>query len=542
MLKIVTVAAAFAVIVTGAHAAAPAVTYRQAPELQPFFDRAFGDKFKVSGTPQVATPDQLVPLFNGWSLRPALVVPVAFARTARLDQDVVLGAPGDKHPIVMPKGSLLYHAVFRRDASQAQPIEAWCGVGSWHIYGSDHYASQCLVKTPDGHAVIYNGDTWHDFDPKFSMENVKGGIKAPHWFAFGLNDGALQPIEYPAMTETAMPSPDMAIILRFDFPVKDKATGQTVLLTTWALRGPDGDIPTTGPLVSFEVPVVNGKIVVPMGAHRLQADYTSDGKSLNNVTVVDAPPEAVMAAAVTAPADRPVKTEPQAVDDPWLFGAMVVDGKAADINTRPMAGGDIFLSAPAHLGPRYRLTAPTQSGFYYFEPGTGFYKAEYTGYEGNGGAYKMAAWCGPGESRPLGAHFKFIVCTPAAPGDTYGAFFVKNWELIGFLKDPKVANGGMDLKLEPDPDPAPQPRTFQIRVVKIGSEGMELKLGLLGGDNFTMQERYEVAFDANRTARLHLWDRTVEFTAAGNQVTAKIVPGDGHGPRYPQLQVLDGGY
>ncbi|MBW8734793.1 MAG: hypothetical protein JF571_10900 [Asticcacaulis sp.] len=257
------VTGAFVLVVSSAaHAAPPPdLTYTPAPELSAFFDKAFSDKFKVAGVPQVMAPDESVALFNIY-LRPVLSVPVAFRRTARLETDVTIPLAHDdgKYPLVMRKGMTLYHAVFQRKAAEARPMEAWCGTVLWPIYGHDHYTSQCLVRTPDGRAVAYDGDAANADGNTY--ENVKSNMNAPHWFAFGLEDTPSLPFDYPAITETDMPSPDMAIILRFDHAYKEKATGKYYLIGAWALRGPMAATPTTGALYPLQLPVEDGKVIV----------------------------------------------------------------------------------------------------------------------------------------------------------------------------------------------------------------------------------------------------------------------------------------
>ncbi len=523
-----------------AYADPPEITYQPAPELAPFFDKAFGAKFKLAGPPQIMAPDQSAHLFNFFSLRPALSVPVAFKQTARLEEDVAIKfQPNQKDPLILHKGTTLYHTVFLRNAAESRPIDAWCGVTSWHMWG-DHFTTQCLVKTPDGKGVAYSGDTWRDYDERFTMENVKGGVHAPHWFAFGLNDATSLPFDYPAITETDLPSPDMAIILRFDRPIKDKTSGQYTLLATWALRGPDGDIPTTGPLVSFEIPVLDGQIRIPMFDHLLEAKYDPDEKVLSAMKVTAADMTAVKIEGSVAP-PAPVPPAP-ITDEPWLFGSMKIDPATVTVAKSPLAAGDVLLSANGHLSLRYRLKTAAHSGFYYYDAGIGVYRSEYTGYEANGEKYKIAAWCGPGESRPMGTHFKVIICTPANRNGAYGSYFIKNWELIGYMSNPRAPADVMDLDLEPDPDPAPETRQFQMRIIKIDAKAIGLKLGLLTDDHFTMQEIYELPFDETGSAKLYLWDRVIAFSYQQGQVSATVLPGAGQGPRYGKAQVAEGGY
>ncbi len=527
-------------VCAAAQAEPPALNYKQAPELAAFFDKAFGDKFKIAGDPQIMTSDQSVRLFTLFSLRPVLSVPVAFKRTARLDEDVVIESQlNEKDPLILHKGTTLYHTAFRRDtAAESRPIEAWCGLASHRIWKPDRTTSECLIKTPEGKALAYNGDTWQEYDNQFTMENTKGGAKAPRWFAFGLNDGpniaASLPVDYPAITETDLPSPDMAIILRFDQPIKDKA-GNDTLLATWALRGPAGDIPTTGPLAAFEIPVQDGQIRVPMLDHELDANYAPEDKTLSalKITSRDMP--------VVQIVPLPASPAAEIIDAPWLFGSMMIDPKSVAVSPSPLAEGDIFLSASGHLGDRYRLKAATHGGFGYYEAGASLYRAEYTGYEANGEKYKISAWCGPGEMRTL-LNLKFVICTPANPDGGRGTYFVKNWELIGFMKSPQQVTDYIPVDVERDPDPAPETRQFQMRVTKVNASVIGLKLGLLTDDHFTMQERYDIPFGPDGKARLYLWDRIVEFSHDQGQVTAKVFPGDGHGPRYGKLFVQDGGY
>ncbi len=528
------------IVAQAAYAAPPPdLTYVQAPELSPFFEKAFGEKFKVAGVPQVMAPDESVVLFNAY-LRPALSVPVAFRHTARLEQDVSIPLANDngKYPLIMRKGMTLYHTVFQRNAAEARPIEAWCGLVLWPIGGHDHYTTRCLVRTPEGKAVAYDGDV-HNQDG-YTYENVKSLYSAPNWFAFGLEDQPSQPFDYPALTETDMPSPDMAIILRFDHAYKDKATGKHYLIGAWALRGPTGATPTTGALYPFALAADDGKVVVKMHDHQLEMAYTPEGVTLRfaKLSAIDAP-------AVTAAAAPPaMKPQPAPiVDEPWLFGSMAVDPATVSITQTPLKAGDVFLTASGHLSQRYRLKTAASSGFYFYDAGASIYRSEYTAYEGNGETYKVAAWCGPGESRPLGAHFKFIICSPASPKGVYGTFFTRNWELIGFAKTPQMQSGFMDLDLEPDPDPAPETRRFQMRVTKVNAKVVDLKLGLLTGDHFDMQERYDIPLDGNGSAKLYLWDRIVEFGTVDGQVVAKVTPGTGLGPRYArELTIMDGGY
>jgi hypothetical protein len=526
------------VMAPAAHAAPPPdLTYVPAPELTPFFDKAFGDKFKVAGVPQVMAPDESVILFNGY-LRPVLSVPVAFRRTARLEQDVSIPlAPADaKFPLTMPKGTMLYQTVFKRSAAESRPIEAWCGVVLWHIYGHDHHVTKCLVKTPEGKAVAYDGDPYDNESDTY--EDVKANVYAPHWFAFRLEDHASQPFDYPAITETDMPSPDMAIILRFDHAYKEKATGKHYLIGAWALRGPKGATPTTGALNPIVLPADDGKVVVPIYDHQLEMAYTPEG-----VTLRFAKLSAREVPVAAAPAQIPAKAAPaDIVDEPWLFGSMAIDPATVTITSTPLKSGDIFLTAGGHLSQRYRLKAAANEGFDYLDAGAAIYRSEYTGYEANGEKYKNAAWCGAGEIRPFGIHRKAILCIPARE-DGHGTFFAKNWELIGFMGNPQFGTNHIPLELEPDPDPAPETRQFQMRVTGVSPKGIDLKLGLLTGDHFDMQERYDLPMGSNGTARLYLWDRVVEFSVVDGQVTAKVLPGTGFGPRYGRdLTIMDGGY
>jgi len=531
------------VMAPAAHAAPPPdLTYVPAPELSPFFEKAFGDKFKVAGVPQVMAPDESVILFNNY-LRPVLSVPVAFKRTARLEQDVTIPYANDDGtaPEIMRKGMTLYHAVFQRDAAESRPIEAWCGTILWTLRHHDRYFSRCLVRTPDGKAVAYSGDgsNAHDgISESETFENVKSFPTAPAWFAFGLDAHPSLPFDYPALTETNMPSPDMAIVLRFDRGYRDKTSGRNYLIGAWALRGPMGATPTTGTLHTLVLPVEDEKVVVPMYDHQLEMAYTPEGVTLRfaKLTARDVPP--VMASPVT---DAPKTPPPPIIDEPWLFGSMALDPATVTIKSTPMKPGDIFLTASGHLSLRYRVKAEAQAGVDHFDAGTWIYRSEYTGYEANGEKYKIAAWCGPGERRAI-LHYKFILCVPTREG-AHGLFFSRDWELVGFMKNPQFYTDYVPLDLEPNPDPAPETRQFQMRMDKVNAKEIRLSLGLLTGDRFVMQDRYDIPLDAHGAAKLYLWDRVVEFTAVDGQVVAKVLPGSGFGPRYARdLSPLSGGY
>ncbi len=251
------------------------------PLLNPVVEHLFGGEFRLLGPVTVSPPAQVQSIPHLNTRDPIFLnVPVAFKRTARLD--VPLSFPWADSTMTMRVGTMLFYEEFPKGPAEAK-IGMWCFLIPWRRYGISHYDIKCLAKNADGKGVFYAGM----YGPNgYTVDDVKGGYNAVQWYAFDYyKDEPSAPFDYPALTEMDEPQPDMAIQLRIASPER----GKPLARAQWVLRGPYGDIPSTGQLMEKSLSVMGSSITADLGAVVLSATLDEGTKALTNVQITTKP-------------------------------------------------------------------------------------------------------------------------------------------------------------------------------------------------------------------------------------------------------------
>ncbi len=500
-----------------------------APDLAADIDGQVGDVVKLSGPVAVAAPDAQLKADSLYRTDAVLSVPVAFARTARLENELH-ASTGEKwgwdNDVVMPAGTVLYHATFRHLASASTPVEAWCADQAYTrgvFHDKTSHGMYCIARNTDGKAVGLYGVT-----------SAVGLIGAGYYpdkaqvLAYALSPEHSLPFDYPAITETPLPSPPLTLSLKV--AVDGKAGTVTA---AWAIVE-TGDALAPGVVWSAPAVMDGNHIRVVLGAHTVSMDYVPQSKSVTHVAVEDGVPGQTVTVglpfyywlpyqmaqgAQTAPAQA-------VVDTPWQFGAEHVKPETVSLATGALAKNDVLLTATAQLGARYKLTAPLMAwGHNAGAPtGTAVYAASEVRRAPEGTLYRNDFWClEPGN--------RGYECVPATPSEGPGGQGAgQGWRLSPLSADvyegayvtpyrPEFLNVGYrPVAVTADPDPAPGDDTVQMRISDIQAGYVQVAMGLLGDGKFQAARNFTFVFDAKGDAVIPLWDRLVHLHHDGKTV------------------------
>ncbi len=546
MLKFMTVLGlGLALAATAAQADMPA------PQLEADIQALIGSTFKLAGPVTITADQRNVAFGKNPDRAVVLTVPVVFARTAKLGSDLhaTTGfSEGWDNDVVMPAGTPLYHAVYRRLATVTTPLDVWCGDHSY-VWGINHdrtgHALVCVTPPRDGKSTAF-------FEAQTNEYGFGGGYypSSPRWFAFALTDGHTLPFDAPAITEDSQAvSPTLTLSLKIETPYTDKKTGVQTGDAYWTLSGAPGSDPAISNLLYQPVAVANNRISLQIGSHVMTLDYLPDLKAVTHAEVGEG---------TVAPSDVPFipldywtafafdgdgkETAEAVADTPWQFGAEHVKPETVTIAPGPLAKNDVLLTAQAQLGPRYKLDAALSAYPRYpgAEAGTAVYPASETTASADGTLYRNDFWC----MAPVPSARRWSQCVPATPQTMIGGLGRSAWQLTphtvdvfeGAFVTPHVAMTANDyyrpLKLSPDPDPAPTTETVQMRIGGVHDGYVEVRLGLMNGDKFTIARVFTLSFDGSGLAELHLWDRLVRLHRDGKTVTAEVsADASGEGPQ-----------
>ncbi len=543
MIRNTVILAALFVLATHARMASAQTT----PDIDHDVSGLIGDSIKLTASVAIAKPDDVVKTDRLYQAGSILSAPVAFTRTARLDGEVH-ASTGDKwgwdNDVVIPAGTMIYHATFKRLATASMPLEAWCANQAYTrgvFHDKTSYSMYCIARTVDGKAIgLYGGASQGTMAGSFYYPGT------PQWFAFSLSDRHSLPFDYPKISEADLPSPPMILALKL---VVENGRASAF----WTLTGPAGGDPSYGVISRPLADMHDNHIRVVTASHTISMDYVPQTKSVTHIKVEDGVPTDLSPAGLAtyywmgyelALGGQPSQT---VEDAPWQFGAEHVNPATLNVSTGPLAKNDVLLSAAAQLGPRYRLNSPlalwgTNAGA---PMGTFVYAASDIHRGVDGTLYRNDYWC-------LKASFPNTQCVPTTVDQAPGGQERIAWQLSPLSRDiyeginvtPYRAEylnvGYRPIDAIADPDPTPVTDTMQIRIADIQTGGVILSLGLIDGDQFHAARAFVLPFDANADATLALWTKRVRLHHEGKTISVTgVEAGSGEGPQLDPDRVME---
>ncbi len=506
-----------------------------------------GDSIKLTGPVTMAKPDEMLKVNDFSRLGKVFSVPVAFARTARLDNEVH-ATTGEKwgwdNDVVIPAGTMLYHATFRRLATHAAPLEAWCADHSY-VRGVFHdktsHRMYCIARDKNGKAIGFYGGASQWF-------NINGWDEypsEPQWFAFSLSGAHSLPFDYPSITETNLPSPPMTLSLN----VEEDGKTFGAYLTLTGLSGGD---PAYGDVWRLPIIAKDDQFKVIVGQHTVSMNYVAGAKSVTNVRLDEGMPsydEVGLPLYYWLGYQVANKAQPaEALEDtPWQFGAEHVNPDTLVVASGALAKKDKLLSASGQLGLRYRLTSPLLPfRFNAGAPaGSEAYQASETNRAPDGTLYRNDYWC---VKLPSSA----VECVPASLNQIPGGQGRAAWQVSPASLDiyegvnvrpyqPEHLNVSFrPIDAVADPDPNATIDTIEMRVADIQDGYVAVTLGVGDGDSFHAARTFTLPFDAKGDATLSLWTRQIQLHHDGKTVLVTGTdPTTGDGPQIDASHVFE---